>query len=158
MPEDRKTVRVAVNVMRARLTVIGFNIAIVSFQIAQLGRAAGGLSVPGIERSVHVVADLQLFMALGLSLIALPTFIMSSEFDEVGSCTHWSLMAGDRVFVLGDIHGCLEMLKRLMDKIEWRPDEDLNDLIDAHETYSNIGDDPFLGSPLSMPTMAATRS
>ncbi len=36
MSEDRKPVRVAVNVMRARLTVIGFNIAIVSFQINQL--------------------------------------------------------------------------------------------------------------------------
>ena len=36
MSESDKQVRVAVNVMRARLTVIGFNIAIVSFQIAQL--------------------------------------------------------------------------------------------------------------------------
>ncbi|RLC11328.1 MAG: hypothetical protein DRI24_18945, partial [Deltaproteobacteria bacterium] len=38
MPETRIPVRVAVNVMRARLTVIGFNIAIVSFQITQLPR------------------------------------------------------------------------------------------------------------------------
>ncbi len=36
MPENPKPVRVAVNVMRARLTVIGFNIAIVAFQIVNL--------------------------------------------------------------------------------------------------------------------------
>lgn len=104
MSENRKSVRVAVNVMRARLTVIGFNIAIVSFQIAQLGRAADGLRVPGLERTVHVVPDLQLFMALGLSLLALPTFIMSSEFDEVGSCSHWSLVLGDLLMYLALAH------------------------------------------------------
>jgi hypothetical protein len=104
MPEKPKKVRVAVNIMRARLTVLGFNIAIVSFQIARLSQATEGLRVPGIGYMVHVVADLQLFMALGLSLLALPTFIMSSEFDEVGSCTHWSLMAGDMMMYLALAH------------------------------------------------------
>ena len=41
MPASHQSVRVAVNVMRARLTVLGFNIAIVSFQISQLNRALG---------------------------------------------------------------------------------------------------------------------
>ena len=101
MPVDAKPVRVAVNVMRARLTVIGFNIAIVSFQIANLYQSSGGLRVPGVEHAVHVGADMALFMALGLSLIALVTFIMSSAFDEVGYCTHWSLVAGDLLMYLG---------------------------------------------------------
>jgi hypothetical protein len=104
MSKNLKQVRVAVNVMRARLTVIGFNIAIVSFQIAQLGKSTGGLRVPGIAHTVHVVADLQLFMALGLSLLALPAFIMSSELDEVGTCTHWSLVAGDLLMYLALAH------------------------------------------------------
>jgi hypothetical protein len=104
MPENRNRVLIAVNVMRARLTVIGFNIAIVSFQIAQLGRAADGLRVPGLERAVHPVADLQLFMALGLSLLALPTFIMSSEFDEAGASSHWSLIVGDLLMYLALAH------------------------------------------------------
>jgi serine/threonine protein phosphatase 1 len=43
-------------------------------------------------------------------------------------------MEGERVFVIGDIHGCLEMLKRLLDKIKWCPDQDklifLGDYID----------------------------
>jgi hypothetical protein len=84
MPENRWPVRVAVNVMRARLTVIGFNIAIVSFQIAQLYRVSGGLRVPGVDHAVHLGADMSLFMALALSLVALVAFIMSGAFDEVG--------------------------------------------------------------------------
>ena len=95
MSENHKPVRVAVNVMRARLTVIGFNIAIVSFQINELTRVSGGLSVPGVDHSVHVGASMALFMALGLSMIALVLFIMSGTLDEVGYCTHWSLVAAD---------------------------------------------------------------
>jgi len=104
MPVDSKPVRVAVNVMRARLTVIGFNIAIVSFQITQLYRTSGGLRVPGIDHAVHVEADMPLFMALALSVIALVAFIMSSEYDEVGVCTHWSLVAGDLLMYLALAH------------------------------------------------------
>ena len=43
-------------------------------------------------------------------------------------------MESERTFIVGDIHGCLDMLKRLMDKIDWRPDEDrlifLGDYVD----------------------------
>jgi len=104
MPENRWPVRVAVNVMRARLTVIGFNIAIVSFQIVQLYRTSGGLRVPGIDHVVHVGASMALYMALALSLIALVAFIMSSAYDEVGVCTHWPLVAGDLLMYLGLAH------------------------------------------------------
>jgi hypothetical protein len=104
MPETRKPVRVAVNVMRARLTVIGFNIAIVSFQIANLYEVSGGLRVPGIDHAVHVEADMALFMALALSIIALVAFIMSSAYDEVGYCTHWTLVAGDLLMYLALAH------------------------------------------------------
>jgi len=104
MPEERQPVRVAINVMRARLTVIGFNIAIVSFQIALLFSAADGLQVDGIGHAVHVVADMQLFMALALSLIALVVLIMSAEFDEIGVCTHWLLVVGDLLMYLALAH------------------------------------------------------
>lgn len=100
MTVDAKPVRVAVNVMRARLTVIGFNIAIVSFQIVNLYDTSGGLRVPGIGHTVHVGAEMALYMALGLSLIALVAFVMSSALDEVGYCTHWSLVAGDLLMYL----------------------------------------------------------
>ena len=44
------------------------------------------------------------------------------------------MMDSERIFIVGDVHGCLDMLKRLMDKIDWRPGEDrlifLGDYID----------------------------
>jgi hypothetical protein len=104
MPEDRRPVRIHLNVMRSRLTVIGFNIAIVSFQIAQLYQASGGLRVPGLDHTVHVAADMELFMSLALSLIALMVFIMSSPFDEAAICTHWSLVGGDLLMYLALAH------------------------------------------------------
>ena len=104
MPENRQPVRVALNVMRARLTVIGFNIAIVSFQIAQLFSATDGLQVDGMGHAVHVVADIQLFMALALSLMALLALIMSAEMDESAVCTHWSLVVGDLLMYLALAH------------------------------------------------------
>jgi hypothetical protein len=100
MPENPKPVRIAVNVMRARLTVIGFNIAIVAFQIVNLYGLSGGIRVPGVDHVVHVGASMALFMALALSIIALVAFIMSGAFDEVGVCTHWTLVAGDLLMYL----------------------------------------------------------
>ena len=104
MSKDRKPVRVAVNVMRTRMTVIGFNIAVVSFQIAQLKSAEDGLKLPGIGHTVHVVADMELYMALALSVFALMTILMSCELDELGVCTHWSLVAGDLLMYLALAH------------------------------------------------------
>ena len=104
MPENSKPVRIAVNVMRARLTVIGFNIAIVSFQLVHLYGLSGGIRVPGMDHAVHLTADAALLMALALSLCALVAFIISSSLDEVGLCTHWSLVAGDLLMYLGLAH------------------------------------------------------
>jgi len=101
MPENFQPVRIAVNVMRARLTVIGFNIAIVSFQLVHLYGLSGGIRVPGMDHPVHLTADIALLMALALSLTALLAFIMSGALDEVGVCTHWSLVAGDLLMYLG---------------------------------------------------------
>ncbi|MFC1862835.1 metallophosphoesterase family protein [Thermodesulfobacteriota bacterium] len=43
-------------------------------------------------------------------------------------------MKKERVFIVGDIHGCLDMLRELIDKIEWRPKKDrlifLGDYVD----------------------------
>jgi serine/threonine protein phosphatase 1 len=50
----------------------------------------------------------------------------------------------DKIFVIGDIHGCLEMLNRLMDKIPWRPDRDLliflGDYIDRGKQIKEVVD------------------
>ena len=118
MSEDPQPVRVAVNVMRARLTVIGFNIAIVSFQIALLFQASDGIRVAGVGHAVHVGADMALFMSLALSLIAIMIFIMSIAYDEVGICTHWSLIAGDLLMYLALAHTLAGFFAPLAESID----------------------------------------
>ena len=53
-------------------------------------------------------------------------------------------MAHGKVFVIGDIHGCLDMLDRLMDTIDWHPDRDrlifLGDYIDRGENPRGVVD------------------
>jgi hypothetical protein len=100
MSDNKQGVRIAVNVMRSRLTVIGLNIAIVSFQITKLYSMSGGVDLPGVGQ-VHVRADIALYLALSLSLISLVSFLASSSPDEVGYCDHWSFIAGDLMMYLG---------------------------------------------------------
>ena len=53
-------------------------------------------------------------------------------------------MTTKRTFIIGDIHGCLDMLKDLMDKIPWSPDKDrlifLGDYIDRGENPKGVVD------------------
>jgi len=97
MSEAQGPVLVAVNVMRARLTVLGFNLAIVTFQMNKLRElpGAGAISLPGMEHGVHLSADFALFIAFGLTIVAIVAFIASGAMDKVGLCNHWSLVAGD---------------------------------------------------------------
>ena len=59
----------------------------------------------------------------------------------------------ERTFIIGDIHGCLGMLKRLMDKIGWRPDKDtlifVGDYIDRGEDSRGVIDNVLEISRLS---------
>ncbi len=53
-------------------------------------------------------------------------------------------MSGEKIFIVGDIHGCLEMLKKLIDKIRWDPSDDrlifIGDYIDRGEKAKNVVD------------------
>lgn len=53
-------------------------------------------------------------------------------------------MEKGRIFIIGDIHGCLDLLKRLMDKIGWQPEQDrlvfLGDYIDRGENPKGVVD------------------
>ena len=54
------------------------------------------------------------------------------------------MMERKRVFIIGDIHGCLDMLRRLMDRIDWRPEDDglifIGDYIDRGEDSKGVID------------------
>ncbi|MDY6973688.1 MAG: metallophosphoesterase, partial [Thermodesulfobacteriota bacterium] len=53
-------------------------------------------------------------------------------------------MDSKRIFIIGDVHGCLDMLKRLMDRISWQPDKDrlifLGDYIDRGKDPKGVVD------------------
>ena len=53
-------------------------------------------------------------------------------------------MGEGKIFVIGDIHGCSEMLKRLIDKIDWNPSHDrlifIGDYIDRGENAKDVVD------------------
>ena len=53
-------------------------------------------------------------------------------------------MEREKTFVIGDIHGCLDMLKRLLDKIQWQPGQDklifIGDCIDRGSNSKGVVD------------------
>ena len=104
MPEDRHPVRIAVNVMRARLTVVGFNLTIVALQLGQLKLLPGGIELPNVDFAIHLESAVSLLMAMALSVLAIVAFIGSGAFDRDGTCTHPSLLAGDLLMYLGLAH------------------------------------------------------
>lgn len=54
------------------------------------------------------------------------------------------MMGVDKIYIIGDIHGCLEMLERLLDKIDWNPTNDrlifLGDYIDRGKNSKGVID------------------
>jgi hypothetical protein len=87
--------------MRARLTVIGFNIAVVSFQLLRLNSLPGGVDVSGFENPIHVSSHVSLLLAIPVSMAAIVGYIFSSEYDETGTCTSWSIVAADLLMYMG---------------------------------------------------------
>ena len=87
--------------MRARLTVIGFTIAVVSFQLLRLKSLPGGVDFSGLENPIHVGSHVSLLLAIPVSMAAIVGYIFSSEYDEIGTCSSWSIVAGDLLMYMG---------------------------------------------------------
>lgn len=104
MSEARQPVRIAINVMRARLTVVGFNLAIITFQISIIPQFPGAIQLPNAAIPLHIVSDIALLIGFALSIVAMVSFIVSSQFDREGCCNHWSLLAGDLFMYLALAH------------------------------------------------------
>jgi hypothetical protein len=96
-----KRIKIAVNVMRARLTVIGFNIAVVSFQLLRLNTLPGGVDVSGFDSPIHFDSDVSLLLAIPVSMAAIIGYLFSSEYDEIGTCTSWTIVAADLLMFMG---------------------------------------------------------
>jgi len=93
-------VRVAVNTMRARLTLLGFNLAVASFQLTGLPLRSGGVTIPGLDYPMHLAPGIVLLLGIALSFAAMVAFVASGRLDERGDCSHWSLLLGDVLMYL----------------------------------------------------------
>ena len=91
---------VAINAIRARLTILGFNLAITTFQISNMSRLGGGSPLDGLEIILHLGTGTMLLMGVALSIAAIIAFITSSALDREGTCDHWTLLAGDLLMYL----------------------------------------------------------
>jgi len=86
--------------MRARLTLLGFNLAIVTFQLSGLPRRSGGAVIPGLDVPLHIAPGVILLVGAALSFLAMIAFVASGRLDERGDCTHWSRLLGDALMYL----------------------------------------------------------
>lgn len=87
--------------MRARLTIIGFNIAVVSFQLSQSSHIPGGIKVEGVSHAIHACSQASLLLAIAISMASAIAYLYSSEYDQVGTCRSSSLIMGDILMYLG---------------------------------------------------------
>ena len=100
MAGSGRKVRVAVNVMRARLTMLGFNLAIITFQNSQAKLFQGGIKLSGFRDVIHLGTGTVLVCAAALSLAAMAVFLASAIIDENGLCEPYCLLAGDLLMYL----------------------------------------------------------
>jgi hypothetical protein len=95
MERSTEQSRVAINAIRARLTILGFNLAITTFQINNTRGLGGGSHFEGFETTVHLGAGTVLLAGVALSIASMVAFITSSALDREGTCDHRPLLAGD---------------------------------------------------------------
>jgi hypothetical protein len=100
MARSSEQSRVAINAIRARLTILGFNLAITTFQISNARGLGGGSHFEGFETTVHLGAGTVLVTGVALSIASIVAFITSSALDREGTCDHWTLLAGDLLMYL----------------------------------------------------------
>ena len=135
-------IKIAVNVMRARLTVIGFNIAVVSFQLDRLKTLPGGVNLSGLESPIHVGSHVSLLLAIPVSMAAIVGYIFSSRYDEIGICTSWSIVAADILMFMGlalTIAGFFSPLESSMDIMVADATEQSAHLLMLHDSLLILG-------------------
>ncbi len=128
--------------MRARLTVIGFNIAVVSFQLIHLKSLPGGVDFSGFENPIHVGSVVSLLLAIPVSMAAIVGYIFSSEYDETGLCTSWSIVAADLLMFMGlalTITGFFSPLDNSLDIMATSASEQSAHLAVLHDSLLLVG-------------------
>lgn len=160
-PDDRK-VRIAVNIMRARLTVVGFNLTIIALQLSRLNDFPGGIELPTLKHSVHLEPSVALLMGMGLSIFAMVSFITSSAFDrDGGHCDHWTLLAGDLFMYAALAHtvaGFFGPLMLVLNQITLDPAHQIGGLATLQTAIAILGGGAWLSAMYLGPVVSLLRS
>lgn len=120
MRSKESSVRIAVNTMRARLTILGFNITIITFQITQLSSERSGAVVPGFDGTLHLPATIALHFALLLSIAAMILLLASGAMSEHGACDSPAFVAGDLLMFLGLSYTLVGFFQPLLTELSMR--------------------------------------
>lgn len=97
---DSSPAIVNINAMRSRLVILGFNLAIATFQINNLRVLIGGRHVDGFIQNLHMSAGAVLLISIALSVASMIAFISSSALDSEASCDYRPLLAADLLMYL----------------------------------------------------------
>ncbi|WP_139216257.1 hypothetical protein [Shimia haliotis] len=156
-----KKVRIAVNVMRARLTVLGFNLAVISILMTNSSVLSGGYRLEGFEIPIHVTVSVPLFLALGLAIVALILFIASSEMDETGIVSHWAMPLGEIAMYLSlaqTVTGFFGPYLMVLDTLQLATGAEQADFLQLRHTLAAIGAIAWLGAFYLGPIVTLIRS
>ncbi|WBU62752.1 hypothetical protein [Paracoccus aerodenitrificans] len=91
---------IAVNTMRSRLTVLGFVLTIITFQISQVIYPAAKAVENGGLSPQRFGLGVALLLGALVTLLALVVFIMSSRLNREGTCSIHFVIIGDLLMYL----------------------------------------------------------
>ncbi|PTM99697.1 hypothetical protein C8N32_1373 [Rhodovulum imhoffii] len=95
-----KSIDVAINTMRARLTVLGFNLTIITFQISQIIHPVLDALEHGSVSLFRLTLGLALLMGAITTILALLAFISSARLNREGTAGIHLLLVGDLLMFL----------------------------------------------------------
>lgn len=115
---------VAINTVRARLTILGFNLAIIAFEIANTRGLGGGSRIEGFETTVHLSTGVALLIGVALSIASMVVFIASSTLNREGTCDRRVLLSGDILMYLAlsqTVSGFFSSYERVLAVMSMQP-------------------------------------
>ncbi len=161
MERSTEPSRVAINAIRARLTILGFNLAITTFQITNTRGLGGGSHFEGFETTVHLGAGMVLLTGVALSIASMVAFITSSALDREGTCDHWTLLAGDLLMYLAlaqTVVGFFGPYLRLLEGVSLRTEAEQEALSAIRIGMAVAGSAPWILAIYVGPIVSLVRS
>lgn len=147
--------------MRSRLTIVGFNIAIITFQVGILDRYPGGIKLAEMGSQVHLATDITLFIGLSFSFLSVIAFLSSSALDREGLCNPSFVLTGDLLMYIGFAHsvaGFFGPVSLLLGSLVTASPEPAMSMIIVHRGVQILGGITWFGTAYFGPIVSILRS